>query len=70
MTMKVNKEPAKIFEFPAGGRASFVGPRSRAKGTAHQTPSQIVRAQIVRAEFGRGWYHEAAIQETEPARKR
>jgi len=52
-------DTAKIYEFPAGGRAS---PNRSAKRSAARPAS----AKIVRAEYGGAWYHEAAIKDAEP----
>jgi hypothetical protein len=46
---------AMIYEFPAGGRASA---RSSSKRAAHPTLPKLVKS-----EYGRGWYHDAAVEE-------
>ncbi|WP_407518622.1 DUF2735 domain-containing protein [Methylobacterium oryzisoli] len=55
---------AKIYQFPAGGRAgaASVGAEARAAGE----PSGPRLPPIV---YGSGWYHDAAIQDAERARK-
>jgi hypothetical protein len=56
----------KPFGFPAGGRAALGGRRNvEAKPAVDQESSRVSAA-----AFGGGWYHEAAIQESEPERKR
>jgi hypothetical protein len=65
MTSNSHRESAKIFEFPVRARGLPAGTRDAAKPAA--VPAS---ARVVKAEFGKGWYHEAAVVEVEPARKR
>jgi hypothetical protein len=57
---------AKIYEFPAGGRASFGGHREGAGSAAEITSIGLGR--VSKTVFGSGWYHEAAVEEAEQAR--
>ena len=66
MNTSLNQGSARIYQFPAGGRAALGGrPRNEITPTADQGLSRVSEA-----AFGGGWYHEAAIQESEPERKR
>ena len=62
----LNQGSARIYQFPAGGRAALGGRRhDETAPTADQGLSRVSEA-----AFGGGWYHEAAIQESEPERNR
>ncbi len=54
---------ARIYHFPVRDRASkpSQGPRK---------PADLASVRYAKADFGSGWYHEAAIEDAEPARKR
>jgi hypothetical protein len=65
MTTALHRETAKIYQFPAGGRAAFNPGRrinQAAEAASSVRPSKVV--------YGGSWYHEAAIQDVDPARKR
>src|ERR1700738_327640 len=65
MNTSLNHGSAKIYQFPAGGRAALGGRRhDETTPTADQGLPRVSEA-----AFGGGWYHEAAIQESEPERK-
>ncbi len=65
MTSNSYRETAKIYEFPAGGRAGL------RTGNAYMTPIEKMEAiAATRTVVGGSWYHEEAIRETEPAGKR
>lgn len=66
MTEKLNRQSAKIYEFPKGGRASLHGHRL-VKTAAALVPASN---RIARVEFGAAWYHDVAIQEAEMVRWR
>ena len=66
MTEKLNRQSAKIYEFPSGGRAELHGHRLVKKAAAIVPASN----RIAKVEFGTGWYHDAAIQEAEMVRWR
>ena len=54
--------PAKIYQFPAGGRAALGGRRHEASSTASDPASP----RVSEAACGDSWYHEAAIRESQP----
>jgi hypothetical protein len=59
MNTSLNHGSAKIYQFPAGGRAAFGG--RRLEETKPSTDSSASRVSEV--AVGDSWYHEAAIQE-------
>lgn len=63
MNMSVNQGTAKIYQFPAGGRAALGG---RRYGEAKTT--DIASAMAGDSACSGSWYHEAAIQESQPVR--
>jgi hypothetical protein len=67
MNSSVNHGPAKIYQFPAGGRAALGGRRyDESKSAAEPAgPSRVNEV----ATSG-SWYHEAAIQESKPVWER
>ncbi len=66
MTENANRETAKIYQFPAGGRTGLAVRREGAT-TVHALKS----AQAATAISTGSWYHDAAIEEAaEQARKR
>jgi hypothetical protein len=66
MNNSLNQGSARIYQFPAGGRAALGGRKQEdSKTAADQGLSRVSEA-----AFGGGWYHEAAIQESEPERNR
>ncbi|MFA5950784.1 MAG: DUF2735 domain-containing protein [Hyphomicrobium sp.] len=65
MKMSSHRETAKIYQFPVGGRAGLAVRRELAKTIVeekHVAPLAIAS--------GCGWYHEQALLDVEPARKR
>ena len=54
MNTSLNHGSAKIYQFPAGGRAAFGGRRLEQTRTS---------TDLSEAAVGGSWYHEAAIQE-------
>ena len=67
MTTNIYGHTAKIYQFPAGGKAGIGERREKAKPIA-RLPKHS--QQFADAAAGSGWYHEAAIQEAERAGKR
>ncbi|MBV8924314.1 MAG: DUF2735 domain-containing protein [Bradyrhizobium sp.] len=64
MSAILNQGSAKIYQFPAGGRAALGG---RSYG---ELKSSIENAPLVNEALCSGsWYHEAAIQESLPGFK-
>ena len=65
MSTELHRPTAKIYTFPSGGRAP---PRYQtvSKSSTRTSSARTVHdEQIVRAEYGSGWYHEAAVEEAE-----
>jgi Protein of unknown function (DUF2735) len=65
MNTGFNHGSAKIYQFPAGGRAALG--RRHEETKAAVDPSSL---RVSEAACGGGWYHEAAIQESKPERER
>jgi hypothetical protein len=65
MTENTARETATIYQFPIRDRAVRVAQRESQKKIA-----DLASAGIASAEFGSGWYHQAAIEEAEQARRR
>ena len=66
MNTSLNPGSAKIYQFPAGGRAALGGRRhEEIKSTAEPGASRVNEVAC-----GSGWYHEAAIQESKPVWER
>ena len=65
LTTNVNEGSAKIYQFPAGGRAALGG---RRYGEAKATVSEFAAPSVNLADSSGSWYHAAAIQETKPGR--
>jgi hypothetical protein len=66
MTSIARPETAKIYQFPAGGRAALRTGRPVVK----QQIDEMQVAAATRAVIGGSWYHEEAIRETDPVGKR
>ena len=69
MNTSLNHGSAKIYQFPAGGRAAF-GVRRLEETKASTDPGPL---RVSEAACGGSWYHEAAIeaaiQESNPVRE-
>jgi hypothetical protein len=66
MTSSLNEGSARIYQFPAGGRAALGGRRyDEVKSSVDQGSSRVYEVAC-----SGSWYHEAAIQESKPARDR
>jgi hypothetical protein len=65
MNTSLNHGSAKIYQFPAGGRAALGG-RRQEEAKAAIDPGL---SRVSEAACGDGWYHEAAIQESKPGRE-
>jgi hypothetical protein len=63
MTTSLNQESAKIYQFPAGGRAALGGRRYGETKT-----TDIAAAMAGDSACSGSWYHEAAIQDANPVR--
>ena len=67
MNTSLNQGSAKIYQFPAGGRAALGGRRyEEAKAVTDLAAS----VRVNEAACSDSWYHEAAIQESKPGRER
>lgn len=66
MTTGLNQGSARIYQFPAGGRAALGGRRYE-ETTAAADPGSL---RVTEVACGSGWYHEAAIEESKPGRER
>jgi hypothetical protein len=55
ISMNRNQESARIYQFPAGGRAAL--------GVKRREEFTPVTARVHEAAVGERWYHEAAIRE-------
>jgi hypothetical protein len=66
MNSSLNHGSAKIYQFPAGGRAALGGRRySDAQPAVEQDAPRMSDVTV-----GGAWYHDAAIQESKPAWER
>ena len=63
MSTNLNQGSAKIYQFPAGGRAALGGRRYGEKSPAVDRATSPVAAA---SDCSESWYHEAAIQEAKP----
>ena len=64
MTTSLNQGSAKIYQFPAGGRAALGGRRYEDS----QSAADVAASRVSVATVGGAWYHEAAIAEAKPVR--
>ena len=64
MTANSNRGSAKIYQFPAGGRAG-VGSRA----DAARLVAEFAASRVARVACGSAWYHEEAVQSAERAPK-
>ena len=64
MNETTQRESAKIYQFPAGGRGA------KSTGRAPQGKIKELSAQYAVTDYGSGWYHDAAVREAELASKR
>jgi hypothetical protein len=67
MNANLKHGSAKIYQFPAGGRAALGGRRYEETKTATDLASSRVGETACSSS---SWYHEAAIQESKPAWER
>ncbi len=66
MNSNLNHGSARIYQFPAGGRAALGGRRFDESQSAREQTAARVNETICSGS----WYHEAAIQESKPAWER
>jgi len=62
----LNQESARIYQFPAGGRAALGGRHYGEAKAAQDTPATLSNA----AACSGSWYHAAAIEESKPTWER
>ena len=62
----LNEGSAKIYQFPAGGRAALGGRRYDETRTA---VTELASTRVSDVAIGGAWYHDAAIQDTKPVRE-
>lgn len=66
MSTNLNRGSAKIYQFPAGGRAALGAHRYEETKTA----TDLAASRVIETACSGSWYHEAAIQESKPAWER
>ena len=66
MNPNFNKGSARIYQFPVGGRSGLAGHRQEEV----ETSADLAASRVSQASVGSAWYHDAAIQESKPARDR
>jgi Protein of unknown function (DUF2735) len=64
MNTGLNQGSARIYQFPAGGRAALGGRRFGETSTA----TDAAASQVNTALCSDSWYHAAAIEEAKPVR--
>jgi hypothetical protein len=64
MNTGLNQGSAKIYQFPAGGRAALGGRRYGETNTA----TDLAASEVNLADCSGSWYHAAAIEESKPVR--
>ena len=62
MNTGLNQGSAKIYQFPAGGRAALGGRRYG------ETTTETAASRVITADYSDSWYHAAAIEEAKPVR--
>jgi hypothetical protein len=68
MTTSLNRESAKIYQFPARVRLALGSQRDEAK-SGENAPAPNLASRFANAAFGSAWYHEEAVQESDGAGK-
>ena len=64
MNTSLSHGSAKIYQFPAGGRAALGGRRYD-----EATITDLALSRVSDVTVGGAWYHDAAIQESKPGRE-
>src|SRR6266699_364121 len=65
MNTSLNHGSAKIYQFPVGGRSGVSGRHQDETKTA----ADLASSRVSEVAVGGAWYHEAAIQESNPVRE-
>jgi hypothetical protein len=60
MNTSLKEGSAKIYQFPAGGRAALGGRRYE----ENKTVTELAATRVSNVAVGEAWYHDAAIQDT------
>ena len=66
MNTSLNQGSATIYQFPVGGRSALAAKRHDEIKTSADTAA----SRVSQVAVGGAWYHDAAIQESKPARER
>ncbi len=64
MNTSFNQGSARIYQFPVGGRSAVGGRRQ----DEIKTSVDLASSRVSEVAVGGAWYHEAAIQESKPAK--
>jgi uncharacterized protein DUF2735 len=64
MTANSHRGSAKIYQFPAGGRAGL-----GSRGDAARPVAEFAASRVAKVASGSAWYHEEAVQSAERAPK-
>ena len=64
MTANSNRGSAKIYQFPAGGRAGL-----GSRGDEARPVENFAASRVARVACGSAWYHEEAVQSAERSPK-
>jgi Protein of unknown function (DUF2735) len=70
MNTSLNHGSARIYQFPAGGRAALGGRRQEEAMTAIRAAIDPGSSRVSEAAYGDAWYHQAAIEESKPVHER
>lgn len=62
MSTNLNQGSARIYQFPIGGRAAYIGNRNSTLA------SDIASARAMNVVIGSNWYHEAAVLEDQASK--
>ena len=65
MTTQLQRPTAKIYAFPAGGRAPPKGYRTKAMPSPHVTSLRAAAEPAPHIVYGSSWYHQEAVDEAE-----
>ena len=65
MTTQLQRPTAKIYAFPAGGRAPPKGYRTRAMPSPHVASLRAAAEPAPHIVYGSRWYHQEAVDEAE-----
>jgi hypothetical protein len=66
MNTRLNHGPAKIYQFPTGGRSGAGWRRPE----DNKSSADLASSHPTEVAYSGNWYHEAAIQESKPVSER